>query len=67
MSLTGDLFPKLNTEKYVVIKCLKSPVSGHLWTVNMLKRVKHCPNLQCSSFVKFSYDLKITSFRKILS
>ena len=36
-----------------LLECLKIPVSGHLWTVNMLKGPKHCLNLHGSIFVRF--------------
>ena len=36
MRLIADLFPKILKAKWVVIY-LKSPVSEHLWRVNMLK------------------------------
>ena len=39
------------------IKWLKSPVSQHLWTVNMWKGLQHCPDLHGSSFVKFFFSL----------
>ena len=33
----------MNTKKKKKkLKCLKSPVSEHLWTVNMLRGPKHC-------------------------
>ena len=37
----------------VLLKCLKSPVSEHFWTVNILKSSKQCLNLHGSIFVKF--------------
>ena len=37
-------------------KCLKSHVSVHPRTVNMLKGVKHCFNLHDSSFMSFVHD-----------
>ena len=36
-----------------LLKCPKSRLSEHLWTVNMLKGPKHCINLHCSIFVNF--------------
>ena len=36
MSLTGYSFLKLKTSKAGLLKCLKNPMSEHLWTVNML-------------------------------
>ena len=40
-------------QKTWLLKCLKSPVSEHLWTVNMLKGPKHCLNLHGSTFAIF--------------
>ena len=40
-------------QKAVLLKSLKSPVSEHLWTVNMLKGPKHCLNLHGTVFVIF--------------
>ena len=36
-----------------LLKCRKSPVSEHLWTVNMLKGPNDCLNLHGSIFVIF--------------
>ena len=40
-------------QKAGLLKCLKSPLSEHLWTLNMLNGVKHCINLHSSIFVIF--------------
>ena len=37
-------FWKYRLEKAELLRCPKSPVSEHLWTVNMLKGPKHCLN-----------------------
>ena len=49
------------------LKSLKSPVSEHLWTVNMLKRPKHFLNLHGSIFVIFFDHSERESAPKILS
>ena len=51
-------------QKAWLIKCLKSPMSEHLWTVSMLKGPKHCLNLHGSSFVKFFGHYRRTQVRK---
>ena len=43
-------------QKAVFLKYLKSAVSEHLWTANMIKGTKHCLNLQGSIFVIFCDD-----------
>ena len=40
-------------QKAALLQCTKSWVSEHLWTVNMLKGLKHCINLHGSIFVWF--------------
>ena len=40
-------------QKAELLKCLKRPVSAHLWTVNMLKWAKDCLDLHVSIFVIF--------------
>ena len=39
--------------KAELLKCPKSPVSEHLWTVKILKGLKHCLHLHRSIFVIF--------------
>ena len=46
--------------------CLKSPVSEHLWPVNMLGGPKHSPNLHSANLVIFLGHSEITSARKVL-
>ena len=46
-------FLNYRQQKVRLLKCQKSPVSEHLWTVNMLKGPKHCMNLHDSIFVTF--------------
>ena len=41
-----------------LLKCLKTSVSEHLWTVNMLKGPKDCLNLQCSIFCHIFWSLR---------
>ena len=40
-------------QKARLLKCLKRPVSEHLWRVNMLKGPKHWLNFHSSFFVNF--------------
>ena len=42
-------------QKAGLLKCWRSLVSQHIWTVKMLKYPKHCLNLHGSIFVKFFY------------
>ena len=44
---------KIINWKSGLLKSLKSSVSAHLWTVNMLKSAKNCLNLHGSMFVIF--------------
>ena len=60
-------FRKYRLQKASLMKCLKNPVSEHLWAVNMLKAPKHCLNLHCSTFVKCSHNSERKWARKILS
>ena len=53
MSLIADVFPKYRQQRTWLLKCLKSPVTEHLWTINMLNGPKHCPNLDNCSFAIF--------------
>ena len=53
-----DDFRRLFVSKIInwksgLLKSLKSSVSAHLWTVNMLKSAKNCLNLHGSMFVIF--------------
>ena len=50
-------------QKAWLLKCLKSPVSENLWTVNMLKGPKHCLNLHGSNSVIFFEHYKRTLLR----
>ena len=50
----GICFWNIRLQKVALFKCLKSPVSEHLWTVNLLKGVKDC--LICT-VVSLSYFL----------
>ena len=67
MSLRHYFFLKLDTVKRGVLKSPESPVSEHLWEVNMLKAEKHCLNLHDSVFVVFFDHSEIISARKLLS
>ena len=60
-------FRKYRLQKASLMKCLKSPVSEHLWAVNMLKAPKHCLNLHGSIFVIFFDHSERTWARKTLS
>ena len=57
MILLAYIFPKLQTAKHAV-RCLKSPVSGRLSTVNMLKGPKRLLNLHDSPFSMFFSTLR---------
>ena len=51
----------------MLLKCPKSRIGEHLWTVNMLKCPKHGINLHCTS-VFFSYfliTLKVNQLQKL--
>ena len=45
---------------------VKSPVSEHLWAVNMLKATQHCLNFHDSIFVIFFDHSDTKSARNIL-
>ena len=60
MSLRGRL------QKPMLLKCRVSGVSEHLWTLNMLKRPKHCINLHGSIFLIFFDHSERKSALKIL-
>ena len=67
MTLVVYIFPKLQTEKYVVKQMSKSLVSEHCSTVNMLKAPKHLWHLDDSGFIIFfisleDFDLVICEF-----
>ena len=49
-----------------LFKCFKSPVSQHLWPVNMLKGPKHCLNLHGRILVTFFDHSERKSAQKIL-
>ena len=67
MSLSRDFFLKpYRLQKARLLKHLKSPVSEHLWTVNMLKVPKHCFKLHGSFFVIIFDHSEITSAPKSL-
>ena len=51
-------------ENVGLLKCLKSLVSEHLFTVNMLKDPKDCLNLHGSIFVRFSITLNGNQLKK---
>ena len=50
-------FWNFRLRKAQFLKCLKRPVSGHLWKVNMLKCMKHWPNFYNRTFVIFFWTL----------
>ena len=58
-------------QKARLLKCLKSPVSEHLWTVNMLKGPNDCINLHGSVFFYISWSLRneirSKNFRLVIS
>ena len=51
-------------QKAGLLKCIKSPVSEHLWTVNMLKCPKDCLSLHGSIFLIFLITLKENQLHK---
>ena len=59
-------FRNYRLQKAWLLKCLKSPVSEHIWTVKMLKGSKHCRDQQVSSFVIFCDHCERTSLRDAL-
>ena len=60
-------FPNHRPPNKCLCKSLKSHVSVHRRTVNMLKRPKHCCNLHDSSFIDFVYHFGKISVGKSLS
>ena len=50
-ALIAYIFPKLQTAKHLLDKSLKSLVSEHPSTVNMLKDPKHCQNWHDNTFI----------------
>ena len=60
------IFAKLRLQKTLLDKCLKRPVSEHRLTVNILKILKHCWNLQGTSFFIFSLHFQRNRVRKCL-
>ena len=54
MTLIADVFPKLRTPENVIKYSPKSPVSGDPRTGNMLKRPKHCCNMNDRTVIIFS-------------
>ena len=54
-------------QKEGLLKCLKNPMSEHLWSVNMLKEQKYCLNLHSSIFFIFSDCSERKWVRTILS
>ena len=50
----------------MLLKCPKSRVSQHLWTVKMLKCPKHFKNLYCTIFLKFFDHSETKNAPKIL-
>ena len=53
-------------QKAGLLKCPKSRISEHLWTVNMLNGPKHCQNLHGSIFVRYFDHSERKSRRKSL-
>ena len=56
----------MQMQKARLVKCLKSSVSEHLWTINMLKCPKDCWNLHESYFIIFFDQSEKKSAREIL-
>ena len=55
VTLIAYEFPKLRLQNTQLDNCLKSPLSEHRSTVNMLKGRKHCWNLHDSTFTIFPH------------
>ena len=53
MTLIAYVFPKLETPKVWLDKCLKSPVSEDPWTKDVVNGPKHCWNLHNFIFIIF--------------
>ena len=51
-------------KKAGLLKCLKSPVSEHLWAVNMLSGPKHCLNQHRSIFFVFFHQYEKNELEK---
>ena len=69
MSLIAYVLPKLETAREMVNweKCLKSPISEHPWTANMLKGPRHCWNM-CDRIFIISLHTSVTKWvQKCLS
>ena len=59
-------FENYRLQKAGSLKCLKSLVSEHLWTVNMLKGPKDCLNLHDRNFLIFFDHSERKNVRKII-
>ena len=55
MILIAYVFPKLETRKTCLCKCLKSRISVQPSTLNMLKGPEHCWNSHDSRFIIFGH------------
>ena len=44
-------------QKVVLLKCLKNPVSEHLWALNMVRGPKHCLNQHGSIFFRIFWSV----------
>ena len=50
-------FRNYRLQKAWLLKWLTSPMSEQIWTVNILKRLKHCRNLHSNSlFIFFDHS-----------
>ena len=67
MTLIAYLFLKLQAEKDVLDKCIKSPVSQDPSTRNILHDPKHCWNVHDSTFIIFIDHCEENWVRKSLS
>ena len=57
-------FPNYKLQNTWLDKCLKSPVSEHRWTVNMLHGPKQCCNMHGTTFIGFSHQSERIRVRK---
>ena len=56
-------FRNKRLRKTWLVKCLKSPILEHFWTVNNLNGPKHCWNLHQSTFIICFVTLRHTQMR----
>ena len=65
MTHTAFSFPKLQTLKTWLDKCLKSPFSEDPSTSNMVNVPKHCSNLHHITFIILMFTAKSIELEKV--